>query len=349
VRDFNVENTLQDSIGQCSTDDVIVVHAGTVKTGTTIIQKSLHHHREEFLSIGLRYPHITPPDVELPRYNNANFLYDQFLSSISKERLFEGGGICLISEETLFSDVDKLEFFDELPAQKHILIYIRRPAELLTSWAAEMAKPYNAFIGRFASGSGPLDIAADMDSVLHKYKAAIDGFLNFLAVHPIWKLIVQPYEPQRFQCSSILADLVSAIGLNATTIADQDWFAHPGRANPSWSRKVCDISSAIWHHLGCPTDPDIYNEKLVNRVAARCVSGDSRPVIETMTDAWILQATDQFAYFEAGVLALSRRREQLFANRLPKIFGVARRHYEPIDRDEVRHLTDLALVNPSET
>lgn len=55
---------------------MIYFHIGTVKTGTSHIQKTLHMNREVFARHDLLYPCIVDPQLHLPRYANAGFLDD---------------------------------------------------------------------------------------------------------------------------------------------------------------------------------------------------------------------------------------------------------------------------------
>lgn len=206
-----------------------------------------------------------------------------------------------------------------------------------------MAKPYNAFTENFASGVGPLDIGASMDEVAARYRAAIDQFFSFMVQNRDWNLIVRRYDASDFQSRSIVADLVSAVGVDASALSDLEWFARPSRANPSASRKVCDVTFAVWNHMGRPTSPEIFNQDLVSRVAGQCRSGDDRPVLETMDDAWMVRVSEQFDYFERGLVDLSGRPGRIFASTLPDIHGAPRPPLRPIDLDEVRRVTDCVL------
>jgi hypothetical protein len=123
----------------------ICFHIGTVKTGSTYLQKTLWENKAALQEAGLCYLEVTPPRFHLPRYANADFLDDPSLHSTARKLIEEADcARILISEEGLFGrpQTMMLPVFDGF--QKEVIIYVRRPAELIASWAAEHASPYNA-------------------------------------------------------------------------------------------------------------------------------------------------------------------------------------------------------------
>ena len=84
----------------------LVLHAGTVKTGTTYLQKTFYENRAVLERHGVSYPFVFPPDLHLPRYTNAHFLYNRARDAEARKAILSAPGrIVLISEEGIFGNV----------------------------------------------------------------------------------------------------------------------------------------------------------------------------------------------------------------------------------------------------
>ena len=55
----------------------IYFHIGTVKTGSTLIQKMLWENRSILKKFDVNYFDLIPPKLDYPRYANAEFLLDK--------------------------------------------------------------------------------------------------------------------------------------------------------------------------------------------------------------------------------------------------------------------------------
>ena len=119
----------------------LYLHIGTAKTGTTYIQRLFYENRDVFHKLGVSYPYLLP--TQNHRWANANFLFD----STNETQLFKIfqrlGSKILVSEEKLFHNIALLNhpLFQKFKIK--IILYLRKPAELIASWATEHTRPYN--------------------------------------------------------------------------------------------------------------------------------------------------------------------------------------------------------------
>jgi hypothetical protein len=326
-----------------NTGDVphIYVHAGTVKTGSTYIQKTFYQNAKVFEDFGVSYPYVFPPALSLPRYANAEFLVD-------RSRDDEAGKLLrdprfpkkLISEEGIFFNPSQLNHpaFNGLPTQ--LILYVRPPAELIFSWASELSRPYIAFFPEVIFGVGIRDIPTGVRILSEIYEAAIKRFIEFVAASPDTEIVVRAFERASFVKHDLLSDFISCLGLNADDVLAHPDFKDPGVTNESNSRKYCDVSYAAWAFLGKPKEPFPYDHSLVVEITNSCESGDDRSAIETAEDDVIENLTERFAFFETFLSERFLDGAPVFAQRYPSIYGKTREPYHPIDRREVKLLTE---------
>ena len=110
------------------------------------------------------------------------------------------------------------------------------------------------------------------------------------------------------------------------------------------SRKFCDISYAAWAFLGRPRKPFPYEDSLVQEIVNNCESGDPRPAVETAEDDVIEKITKRFAFFEDFLSEKFLGGAPVFKQRYPSTYGKTRAPFHPIDRREVKLLTELIVL-----
>lgn len=321
----------------------IYIHIGTVKTGTTYLQKVFHDNKSVFERFGVSYPYVLPPTME--RYANADFTIDRSRGQEARDALTESNlSRVLISEEGIFGTISRLKHPAFVGLPKKVILYVRRPAELILSWAAENAEPYNAFLHHRSGPTGPLPISELAEILAAEYEDSVVKFINEVDDIGRENIIVRPMEPGRLIGGDLLTDFLSCLDLDAEKVRADPEFQDPGMVNESRSRKFCDISNAVWNILGKPDRPGDYSLRLVEAVASACESGDTRNVIDTMSDEVIESLSERFFFFEEFLSENFFQGTPFFSERYPSVFRTKREPYRPIDFREVELLTELFLL-----
>jgi hypothetical protein len=330
----------------------LVLHAGTVKTGTTYLQKTFYENRAVLERHGVSYPFVFPPDLHLPRYTNAHFLYNRSRDAEARKAILSAPGrIVLISEEGIFGNVYHLRHpaFEGVP--KKVLLYVRPTADVLGAWAAEMSQPYNVagvdFEVFHPTGRKLLPMDEAIKAASHEYAVSIGRFMEVVDEIGRENFILRPFERASFVAHDLLTDFFTCLDLDAAAVRADPEFRDPGPTNLSATRKFCDISQAVWHRLGEPSSLGEFNYDLVAAVEQACASGDERPVVETLTDAHIEWLTYRFEHFETYIARTFLDGQPLFRNRYPACYGVDRERYRPVDATEIDSLADRMRPRPS--
>lgn len=251
----------------------IIIHIGSVKTGTSYLQSLFSANREALKAGGINYPAYR--ERGSGRYANGNILRDR--RAASRLRGLVEATDCrtiILSEEGLFSDIDHVipEYFWDHDVK--IIAYIREPLEVISSWAAEFSKPYNAMHGNI------IDIEKNISILCDRYDKDICGLLNSIDVIGEDKFIIRPYSRSNFKKSRLDSDFFYAIGdSDAINLLEKE-ISHS--INPTPSRKYCDISVMLYDILKKSDRLYDYNEFIVNAIHEDCKSGDNRSVSETI-------------------------------------------------------------------
>lgn len=320
----------------------IFFHIGTVKTGSTYLQRTMWEDRALLESLGVTYLGVTPPALHLPRWANADFLDDPALHDTARRLIEEApADRILISEEGWFARPELIAhpLFDGF--DKRVIVYIRRPAELVAAWAAENAEPYNAIVERHGSGRGPVAFERGIEDFAREYADAMRKcFRQFDALGPEM-VTVRPFEREALRGGDLLTDFLSVLGIDAATFRARA-SADPDRViNPTRSRKFCDVSTLLWERYRGRDEQADYGLALVERVVERCDSGDPRPPVETLTDAEILRLTEELAFVETEIASRGLVPGSLFLSRFPAVYGREREPYRPVSVREAELLDDL--------
>lgn len=323
---------------------LIYIHIGTIKTGSTYIQKAFYENAAVFEKFGVSYPYVFPPALNLPRYTNAEFTIDRSRDEIAREMLAGSKSpSVLISEEGLFNSIQRLKHPAFEGLQKKIILYVRRPSELICSWAAEASEPYTAWVQGFHSETGPTPISKGIDLWSYEYETVIRNFIDIAGEMDPDDIIVRPFERSSFKNGDLLTDFLDCMGIDAEKLRADSEFRDPGMTNVSRDRKFYDISAASWELMGRPNQLGEYNWALVNALASACQSGDDRSVIDTLDDALIEKISDRFFFFEEFLSQKFLHGKPVFADRYPSIYGKEREPYRAIDLREVELQTELIL------
>jgi hypothetical protein len=328
----------------------VFFHAGTMKTGSTFIQKFFHDNREAIGFVGLDYPFFSPPRLELPRYANADFLLKEGFDTRYVAERIEASPCnrILISEEGLIgrADVIKSSAFDRF--EKTAILYVRLPVDLVASWAGENALPYNFKQMEHASGRGVVPVAEGLVVYCNAYRNLLGKFLDDFAEADDVRLIIREYDFGKFFNGNIIEDIFSLTLPDETLAAARaiydDYDAKS--FNEGKSRKYCDVSALCATVVQSHKVDAAFNQIFVDRIYAGCRSGDEREVIDTLSDAEIetILETLRPVYERLHRLGYGRDRENFATALAPRIYRGERKPYAPVDETEVRLAAAEALV-----
>lgn len=320
------------------------VHIGPVKTGSTFIQKSIYENRDLLQKYGLDYPTAGSND---DRIANSEFVLKQGILNGKVPSDFSKNPKFLVSEEGLFFQPNTLRALAASGVKSRIIVFARRPAELIASWAAEYSKPYNAVTNHLPMIKGPVSIETGLDVLSNIYESAARDFIKFLNEHKNLDVVLQIYSRETTKKNQILRNFFNSLDLNAEQLLADRSFKDLGRVNEGSPRKYCDISVIAWQLLGNPTNLRTYNHKLVQELSKTFPGGDARPVIDTLDDATIEKITHRFRFFDDFLSQQFLSGRPVFVSPYPEIFGTARQPYEPLSQSELKTHLDIALSKVS--
>lgn len=328
----------------------VFFHVGTIKTGSTLVQKFFHDNQEAIRALGVDYPYFSPPRLDLPRYANADFLLQEGFNQKYVTDMIAASPCdrILISEEGLLghTQVLKSPAFDD--CEKTAIIYVRKPADLVASWAGENAMPYNFRQKDAASGRGVVHVSEGLAIYCSAYRSMLDTFLNNFAEADDLTLIVREYDFDKFSNHNIVEDILSVIlDTNAPTGVRSIWESYENKAaNIGKSRKYCDISALCAKIIKSYQLDAAYTRSLVDEVYAACTTGDERKVIDTLSDGEIstILETLQPVYERLHRLGYRSDSENFVRGLAPAVYGSERPPYVPVTEDEVRTIVADILV-----
>jgi len=328
----------------------ITIHVGTVKTGSTAIQKYLWENRDWLLTQGVDYLQVTPSRLDLPRYANADFLFDPATVVKSVRAMIDASPAprIVISEERLWAATHAITHPTLDGYDKTIVLYLRNSADLIASWAGEMAEPYNSGVAPPADfppefQTGPLVIETGIIQCRYFYRKIFTEFLAFLDpfLASGGRLIVRPYARDQLTGQDAIFDFLAQVGITPETTAAGGGPPKSLRANPSRRRKFCDISALVWEIAKTRGDEALYDLALVEAIHARCLSGDDRSIAATLTDDRLAAIADEFEFIERELSARVNGGAPILASKASSVFRRPRPMLVRINRQEVeRHYAE---------
>lgn len=348
----------------------IIFHVGTIKTGTTYIQKFLFDNKRQLSSLGVDYILFSPLRLDLPRYANADYIIDNDFNAHRVKKLI-GASPCrhiIISEEGLMGRPDCIMNEAFAAYKRTAIMYVRPPVELVASWAAENSLPWNFVrdLRKFSDGLGVVDVAEGLKYCCNIYGLMINSFLNKIEADAKLNLVVRPYEAGQLMNGSIIVDLFHAIGLGDNLdgllqiVENYDARTAPGEfklpaawesaINESRSRKYCDVSAKTARLVQrCALEEiygeEVYSEALVDFVVERCTSGDDRKVIETLSDVDMEAIVGTLEPYYQKLCLTGYKDKVDLQSLLPDIYGNGREAYRPVDDAEIKSAVIEFLEN----
>lgn len=262
----------------------IVFHVGSIKTGTTSIQKFCYDNHALLLSHDVDYIQFEPPQLHLPRWANADALLRPNHDANSIATIIDNSpaSTILVSEEGLMgrSDVWNHEMFKG--HQRKIVLYLRNSVELVASWASENSLPYNFRQKEAASGRGVVSIEEGIGVWSKAYRGLLFRFLEGVSANPELEVVIRPF-PVVQPGGNLVTDFLQAIGLNTETARYVASSVNTDPINEGKTRKYCDVSyflSVLAKDHGLS---HLYHRSMVDDISEKILSGDDRRVIDTIS------------------------------------------------------------------
>ena len=327
----------------------IYFHIGTVKTGSTLIQKMLWANKDILKKFDINYFDLVSPKLKYPRFANAEFLLDDEVdvSGSDIEQYLDELDVSstIISEEGLWANLKVINNSVFSKYKKIIILYVRKPSEVIASWASENAEPYNATQKMASSGIGVVPISTGIEEFTTRYSRIFQNFFNTIDQIECVEVVVRPYERIQFHNHDVFCDFLKILHINPSEFFESEDLHLVQTANQSQTRKFCDISYTVWEIMKKAKMEYKYNLEAVTDIYENCKSGDERPVIDTLDDECIKKISDELEFIEHEISRRFLDGMQLFENRMPSVYKKNRSQYQPISMDEVEKLTYKYLLN----
>ena len=196
----------------------LVLHIGSFKTGTTSIQNTFYNNSKELLRHTIVYPGNSKNHRWLAYWddgtrlsNENNTTKKEALKYINNGKAYLSGlveknrnKVFFISSEFLFTTpVNELflmkQFLNNLFNEVVILVYVRNPADMLTSWVSESVK------------NGEHTLKSGMEKI--KPYVALKYLYNYKKVFSSDAMIVRRYGREYFLNQDLFDDLfISSLG-----------------------------------------------------------------------------------------------------------------------------------------
>lgn len=253
----------------------IIVHAGTVKTGSTYVQRILYESKKSIESFGFHYCGLSKPELELPRWANARFLFDNSYSDNAIEQYFDQCGFenIIISEEGLWPNLDKLNRQPFLKNKSIVTLCARDPVETVVSWAGEYCMAYNALPEEAPVGYPITSFVNSIELALNDY---ISCYEKFFRGHDLLRNNIEfkifPYSKNQVQrnfaeCLDLPYEALSSI---------------VSKENVTRGRKYCDVSCLAYMFLEILEKKYLYTTEFVDNLYRICTSGTESELMATV-------------------------------------------------------------------
>lgn len=318
----------------CDKEIVFIIHAGTVKTGSTFLQSNFFKNKDSLRRMGVDYPECSKKSLAIERFTNRDFLDlpTDAIESYIDDVIKDGCKYILLSEEGFWGDSSWMS--NELLSrfEKIVVLYVRNPVELISSWVTERSKPYNADMNFNTDFSELLSFEHGLELLAIDYVEIFQKFLHKIKDSDNVRLVLRPYGSHLFSNHGIILDLLGSVspeffGIDLLSYGYKD---HENLANKSVSRKYSDISAYLYYKLKDTGHVELYCPELVDYVYVNCKSGDERPSVMTLTKEQI----DSISRITLPVSKQLMRIEPELKNVLLKKINVCN-DYCPIDDVEI--------------
>lgn len=279
-----------------------VVHVGSVKTGSTCLQRFLYENRSALEGYGVLYPKASLSSEHDPDAHKGNgILLRRGANGRDLDAIVRGSDAeyVVFSDEGLFSDFryivkDHFQNRDFL-----VLAYIRDPVELISSWASELCKPYNI------DYDGIIDLSSVISLATDRYENMLNGFVDSASAVGWNRVVVHPYHKDILVNGDILDDFFSIIGQNYLSL-DNDINREPyNYINRSRTHKYCQISIKTYEKLRKIDRLDLYHAEFVDQVYRNCRTGYDAALVNALSHSQIHSIYDKFENIYNNIYKMS--------------------------------------------
>lgn len=319
------------------------------KAGSTSIQAFLYENRQKLQDYDVFYP-IVPNDKNEKNYNIEEyinfrqvtlkiiqkgfkaynkFFEDKYLSQINKDKCSK----IILSDEIMFAHQDTV-FVDALLNRGFdvkVIVYVRKPAEYITSLWQERIKPYsNSKVDR-------------IENFLMSEKAGDELILKYIEKIGSDNVVVRPFEKAQWKNGNLYEDFMNAIGVESFSLEKE----FP-RKNYSYNRNLCEFLLLI-KDLNLPRNELTevmydYAKLIVPKEEADKIKPDSPvditnfiekysdlspKIIETISDDLIEKVTEKYEPVLSQI-AQYYGKESIFNSYYPKCYKKAREEYDKL-------------------
>lgn len=281
----------------------VYIHVGSVKTGSSFIQRILNLNNSFFLDHGIYYPESRNSD----RWANGLLLREKSYIAELKDKIRRiKPKATIISDEGLFSDFKNTipDFFKIYNIR--FIAYIRNPYELIPAWTSEMLKPYNLLL----RNENKLNEYTDINSLLiensERYLYEFYGFLDSVDAVGADNVTVIPYAKNKKSAAHFAKEFFKIVGIDR--INQPKGYRLEGlndRVNVTPTKKFCETSLYLFKSMSQRDVLYRYNHELVSSIYREASGGDGPPLSEV--------ASDVLSRFDVEFKAAERELEKRFS------------------------------------
>ena len=326
----------------------IYLHIGMQKAGSTSIQAFLYENRIKLQDYDVFYP-VVPNDKNEKNYNIDEYInyrqvtlkviqkgfkaYNKFFEEKYLTQINNNCSKIILSDEIMFAHQDTV-FADALLNRGFdvkVIVYVRKPAEYITSLWQERIKPYSdSKVGR-------------IEDFMLSEKAGYELILKYIEKLGKDNVIVRPFENAQWKNGNLYEDFLCSVGV--------DSFCFDGeiqRKNYSYNRNLCEFLLLI-RDLNLPREelnevlydyarvivPDTEKDKIeadspVNITDFIEKYSDLNPkIIETIPDELIFEVTEKYRPVLSKI-AEYYNKESIFISDYPKCYKKEREKYNQL-------------------
>lgn len=330
--------------GKSDKQRTVFFHIGSIKTGSTGLQKFCYLNRDNLLAHDIDYIQFSPPQLHLPRWANADCLMpvDFDAEFIEQEIGKSKASRILISEEGLMSRPNVWQHPIFQGMRRVIVVYLRNSVELVASWASENALPYNFRQVEHSSGRGTIPIDKGIGVFSNEYRGMLLRLFSAISSDSDLEVVIQPFPPRSDSGESLIMGFLKILGVNAAEASELSSGFADEIVNQGQTRKFCDASCML-SDLVCEYGIEhLFNHGFVTEIEKRLQSGDKRRVMATLSKPEMKFIQTRLATPVEGLVADWGAPEDL--SDLPKEYNRGGEPYALIDRTELKDILMQYLI-----
>ncbi len=319
----------------------VFFHIGSVKTGSTSLQKFCYCNREALSKMDVEYIQFEPPRIDLPRWANADYI-DHILDAdfdtdfVAEKINTSPASRILISEEGLMARPHVWQHPVFRNMCRVVILYLRNSVELVASWASENSLPYNFGRLEHSSGRGVVSIDEGISFWSSKYRAILFNIYNAFGSDSELNLIIREFPPPNQEEENLTEGFLKLLGINEGEARNLAGNGNEEVINAGRSRKYCDVAYFLSELVHEYDVPDLYGEAMVEELCERLKSGDDRKAIDTLSKVEIKFIHNRLAAPSEALVYSYGAPESIME--MSKAFYAKNAPYSSIDLKELRHL-----------